>query len=259
VKGAELGDAQRAALEHATAAVQVAYAVHDLKAGKDAHGNPTVSGRLAFRDGTAPPTVALLTYELRGTVVDADGKPVVGARVSTRTLDRDFWTVSAPTDSHGRYHSVFIASSELGGDPVPFSVRVAKDDLVYEFLPDENVLFRRLQSARMDLRLPPKNYPLALPDPTSYPGAVYEGIVAGVTASGKPVRPLAATWPDAQGRFTLTLPGRLAGEAVSIWEARLDLFSKARATAGGAIDLRDWPTRLPAGAPREIASVTLPG
>jgi hypothetical protein len=258
VKGARVSQSERDALLRATAAISVAYPVHDLVAGRDARGNPTVSGRLSFRDGSAPPTVALSSYELSGTVIDSHGKPVVGARVSTRTLDRDFWTVSSPTDAAGRYRSVFIASSELGGDPVPFSVRVAKGDIVYEFLPDENVLFRRLQSARMDLRLPPKNFPLALPLPTSYPGAVYGGVAAGVAVDGRPVRLLAATWPDARGRFRLTLPRELRGQTVSLWEARLELFSGARATAGGAIDLRDWPAQLPADAPRDLASVTLP-
>src|SRR5205823_6574974 len=131
---------------------------------------------------------------------------VVGARVSTRTLDRDFWTVSSLTDAAGRYSSLFTASSEFGGNPVPFSIRVAKGDRVYEFLPDENVVFQRLQSARMDIHLPPRGYPLALPLPASYPGAVYEGIVVGAAADGKPVRPLSATWPDAGGRFRLVLP-----------------------------------------------------
>jgi hypothetical protein len=244
--------------ERATAAITVAYPIHDVRAGRDARGNPTLSGRISFADGSPPPTAALYSYELTGTVTDAKGKPVVGARVSTRTLDRDFWTVSSPTDENGRYRSVFIASSELGGNPVPYSVRVAKGDRVYEFLPDENVNFQRLQSARMDVRLPPRGYAMALPKPTSYPGAVYEGVVVGAAADGRPVRPLAATWPDAGGRFTLTLPRELAGKTVTLWEAKLDLFSRAAARAGGPIDLRDWPPELAPDEPQDLLRVELP-
>src|SRR5581483_9053275 len=120
--------------------------------------------------------------------------------------------------------------------------RVSKGQLVYQFLSQEFVYFQRLQSARLDLRLPPRNFAMALPRPQSYPGAVYTGIVAGVTVNGTPVRPAAATWPDASGRFTLTLPQSLAGKRVSIWEAKLNLFSVPDATPGSAIDLAHWPS-----------------
>lgn len=255
--GRALSARARAALLRARAPIQVAYPLRDLHT-TESGGGLVLSGRIGYGDGTAPPTVALLTYELTGTVVDSHGRPVVGARVSTRTADRDFWTVSRPTDDHGRYSSFFTASSELGGDPVPFTVRVEQGDRVWSFLPGEYVMFRRLRSASMDLRLPPPGYALALPLPTSHRGAIEEGVVVGAAVDGRPVRPLAATWPDGQGRFRLVLPRALAGRRVSLWEARLDLFSRREAAAGSAIDLRDWPRTLPRDAPRDLANITLP-
>jgi hypothetical protein len=255
--GEPLSPVVRTALARAVGWVNVAYALHDVRAGRDRSGRPTLTARLSFAGGAPPATVALSSYELSGTVVDASGRPVAGARISTRTLDHDFWAVSAPTDAQGRYRSVFIASSETGGNPVPFNVRVARGDLVWEFLPDENVLFQRLESATMNLRLPPANYPLALPLPTSYPGAIYEGVVAGVAVGGLPVRPVAATWPDRAGRFTLTLPSALRGRTVSLWEAQLDLFSRRPAVPGGPVELKDWPSALPPDAPRDLMRVRL--
>jgi hypothetical protein len=109
----------------------------------------------------------------------------------------------------------------------------------------------------MDLRLPPRGYAMVLPLPRSYPGAIYEGIVVGVAQGDVPVRAVSVTWPDAVGRFRLVLPRSLAGRKVSLWEAKLDLFSRAAAKPGGAIDLRDWPRALAPDAPRDLARVTL--
>ena len=247
----------RQALEQRAASITVAYTISDLRAGRDARGNPTVSGRISYADGTAPPVVSQYSYELAGTVTDAKGRPVVGARVSTRTADRDYWSVSTPTDEHGRYSSLFTASSERGGNPVPFDVRVSRGDLVHQFLPEETVAFQRLKSARLDIRLPPHGYAVGLPVPRSYPGAIYEGIVVGAAVGAKPVRPLIATWPDARGRFQLTLPRALAGRAVTLWEAKLNLFSRAAAAPGGPIDLRDWPAALQPDMPQELARIGL--
>ena len=255
--GRPLSASEQSALAAATASIDVAYAVKDLKVSRNGAGQPVVSGRLATADGSPPPAVGLLTYELDGTVTDADGKPVAGAQVSTRTLDRDYWTVSTFTDAQGRYSSLFTASAEAPGNPVPFTVRVSKGDVVYQFLSQEFVDFQRLKSARMDIRLPPPGYAMALPLPQSFPGALYAGIVVGVTLGAVPVHPVSATWLDRLGRFTLTLPKRVAGQSVSIWEARLNLFSVAEAKPGGAIDLRDWPATLPSDAPRDLAAVTL--
>ena len=257
VGGSALSSSEQSTLAASTASIDVVYSVRDLKASRNGAGQPVVSGQLARADGGAPPVVGLLTYELKGTVTDSGGKPVAGAQVSTRTLDRDYWTVSTVTDAQGRYSSLFTASAEAPGNPVPFTVRVSQGDVVYQFLSQEFVNFQRLQSATMDIRLPPAGYAMALPLPRSFPGALYSGIVVGVTNGVAPVHPVSATWLDSSGRFTITLPKRLAGQPVSIWEAKLNLFSAVEAKPGGAIDLQDWPVTLPPDAPRDLATVTL--
>ena len=259
VAGRSLSAGERSRLMASNAAITVAYAVHDLKVSRDSAGRPVVSGRLANANGAPPPLVGLFTYQLTGTVTDADGKPVVGAQVSTRTQDRDYWTVSTMTDANGRYSSLFTASAELFSNPVPFTVRVSKGDVVYQFLSQEVVYFQRLQSARMNIQLPPRGYPLALPLPESYPGAVYSGVVVGVAQGAVPVRPVSTTWLDQSGRFRIVLPAKLAGKTVSLWEGKLNLFSRKQARAGAPIDLLQWPGSLPRGVPRGLVSVQLQG
>jgi hypothetical protein len=202
--------------------------------------------------------VGLLTYQLTGTVTDASGKPVVGAQVSTRTLDRDYWTVSTLTDVNGTYSSLFTASSESTVDPVPFTVRVSVGNTVYQFLNEEFVYFPRLKSANLDIRLPPPGYAMAIPRAHSYPGAVYTGILAGAALGNVPIRPVSISWPDRGGRFTIVLPKAFAGRRVSLFEAQLALFSRFAARPGGAVALQSWPKELPADAPRDVASIQLP-
>jgi hypothetical protein len=256
VGGKALTHVQQAALRAAAAVVTVAYPIRGLTVTRNARGLRVVTGTISLSDGSAPPTVSLYSYELTGTVTGANGKPVAGARVSTRTVDRDYWTVSSATDESGRFSSLFTASDEVGHDPVPMTVRVAVGDLVYQFLPQEFVRFAALRSARLDLRLPPAGYPMALPRPTSYPGAVYQGIVVGVADGDRVLRPVRTTWPDRRGRFTIVLPPSAGGRGLSIWEANLTLFSRAPALPGGAIDLRDWPRTLAPGVPRNLASLS---
>ncbi len=48
--------------------------------------------------------MSLFTYRLSGRITGADGRPVAGATVVTRTVDReDFWTFSEPSDANGNY------------------------------------------------------------------------------------------------------------------------------------------------------------
>jgi hypothetical protein len=259
VGGKALTSSQRAALQQTEASIDVAYTVRDLGTSRNSAGDPVVTGRLVDSSGNPPPPVGLLTYRLTGTVIDSDGKPVSGAQVSTRTLDRDYWTVSTPTDAQGRYSSLFTASSEAPQNPVPFTVRVSVGNTVYQFLPEEFVYFERLKSARLDIRLPPTGYAMAIPRPQSYPGAVYTGIVAAVAHGSTPVRPLSITWPDRSGRFKIVLPKDVAGQTLSLFEADLSLFSPFKAVPGGPVALGEWPKSLPADAPRDVAPVHLSG
>jgi hypothetical protein len=255
--GKPLSPADQTRLAAAQGSIQVAYPVTGLEESTDAAGDPVVSGRVATAAGAAPPKVGLLTYQLKGTVTDSNGRPVAGAVVSTRTTDRDYWTISTVTGKDGRYSSLFTASSESQQDPVPFTIRVSIGDTVYQFLQLEFVYFKRLESATLDIRLPPRGYPMAIPEPVSYPGALYTGILVGAAVNGAPVKPVSATWPSGSGRFQLTLPKSLAGKTVTLWEAKLQLFSRTPATAGGPVDVAGWPRTLPPDAPRNLASVTL--
>jgi hypothetical protein len=259
VGGKPLTNAQQSELLAAQASIDIAYELSGLAVSHNAAGEPVITGRLVDSAHAPPPPVGLFTYQLTGTVTDSNGKPVSGAQVSTRTLDRDYWTVSTPTDAHGYYSSLFTASSEASQNPVPFTVRVSIGDVVYQFLSQEFVYFERLQSAKLDIQLPPAGYAMALPRPRSYPGAVYIGTLAGAAVGNTPIRPVAITWPDRSGRFQITLPKRFAGKKVSLFEAKLTLFSPFEAKAGGRVALGDWPTSLPTDSPRDLVSVQLPG
>ena len=139
---------------------------------RDSAGNPTVSGRISYADGTAPPVVSRYSYELTGNRHRRNGHPVADARVSTRTVDRDYWTVSGPTDAQGRYSSLFTASSERRRRPRPLHGPRLEGRLVYEFLSEEVVdVPTACRAPGWTSGLPPHGYPMALPLPLSYPGA----------------------------------------------------------------------------------------
>ena len=179
-------------------------------------GNVVVTGRIATRGGFAPAGVSLFTYRLSGRITGADGKPVAGATVVTRTIDRDFWTFSEPSDADGNYTSFFAASDKSQEDPVQFSVQVALGPVSYSSGLIPTVKFKRLRSARMDVQLPARvGGVLPLPTSSSYEGAVYQGLLVGASVGGRVVKPLAAQWPDAKGRFRLVLPASARGKTVS--------------------------------------------
>lgn len=260
VDGKSLSDDQKKALKRRIlGSIDVGYGVQDIKTAKQSDGTILVSGRLAYADGKTPPQpVTIYTYQLSGTVTDSDGHPVVGAVVSTRTLDRSFWTISARTDTNGHYTSLFTASAEQPGNPVPFDIRIARGDELWEFPAGEQVTFRRLQSATMDIQLPPVGYAISIPVAKSYPGAIYEGLVVGVDVSGQVIKPVKATWATKDGAFTLVLPASAAGKAVTFWERSQRVFLTSEAKPGGPIADTVWPKSLPDSAVPRIGSTTLP-
>ena len=259
VGGRALNASERSAAQTASGGFTVAYRIDDLKASSGKNGSVVVTGRIATRGGFAPAGVSLFTYRLSGRITAANGTPVAGATVVTRTVDRDFWTFSEPSDANGNYTSFFASSDKSQDDPVPLSVQVALGSVSYSSGLIPTVKFKRLRSARMDVQLPARVGGV-LPLPTSSPveGAVYQGLLVGASVGGRVVKPLAAQWPDAKGVFRLVLPASTRGKTVRLWQSSFQAFATFPATPGGAVDLRTWPTGLSPRVSTGTANVQLP-
>ncbi len=218
-----------------------------------------VRGVASYANGAPPPQVGLFTYRLSGTITGDDGRPVQGATVVTRTLDRDFWTFSQPSNANGRYVSFFTAADKDGDDPVPFQIQVAAGRVSYSSGLDRKVTFKRLRSATLDLKLPAApTAALPLASSAAQEGAIYQGLLVGVSTAGRVVKPLAARWPDRSGRFSLVLPARVRGRTVRFWQGNLQAFSRVEARPGGPVDLNAWPVGLSPRIPRDTAVLRLP-
>ena len=257
VGGRALGAGERAALLQARGGISVGYRLVDLRARTQANGRVVVSGRAVRADGGPVPPVVLLTYRLTGTIRGADGQPVQGASVITRTLDRNFWTFSEPSNAAGRYVSFFAASDQVGSNPVPMTVQVAHGRTSYT-TGTRDPTFTPLRSAELDARLPASGTTMPLPAPTSTAGAIYRGLLVGVSGPAGPIRPVSARWPDARGRFTLVLPASARGRTLRFWESDFQAFSRAVARPGGPVDLAGWPTGLSPRVARDVAFLRAP-
>ncbi len=240
------------------AGFSVYYPLTGLHASVLKNGNVLVQGRAASVEGAPPPLVSLYTYRLTGVITDSTGKPVQGAVVVTRTQDRDFWTYSTTSDAQGRYTSFFAASDESGANPVTLSVQVAVGDSIYGLPTGVNVNFTALKSATMNAQLPASGTGLPAPTSTSYVGAVYEGLLVGVSGAKGVVKPVSAHWPDAHGNFSLVLPASMRGKTVRFWENYRQLFQTFPATPGGLVDLTNWPSALLPRVPQGFQTLTLP-
>jgi alcohol dehydrogenase (cytochrome c) len=231
----------------AKGAIDVVYGLVGVRSRVQRNGSVVVSGRVTLANGrSAPAPVVLFTYQLRGTITDAQGRPVQAAVVVTRTLDRDFWTLSTPSDAQGRYSSFFPASDRSGADPVPMNVQVAVGTTNYLVAAGKTPRFKRLRSATMDIQLPASGTTMQLSDTSSFAGAVYEGLLVGVSGRRGVIKPLAARWPDRSGRFSLTLPASARGQTITFWQNYRQFFSRIDATPGGRVDLASWPSALEA-------------
>ncbi|MDX6560492.1 MAG: hypothetical protein QOD65_306, partial [Gaiellales bacterium] len=261
VKSAKLAGHALSASDRATVLAlhngfTVGYQITSLHTSRGKSGNVVLTGRAVFASGQAVPPVALFTYQLSGTVTDASGKPVYGAVVVSRTQDRDFWTFSKPTGKDGRYTSFFAASDETGADPVPLSVQVASGPVSFSSGAAATVKFSALKSATLNIQLPGgPTAVMPLPTASSYAGAVYEGLVLGVSGPNGIVRPLSASWPDRNGRFRLTLPASVRGQKLSVWEDVSQFFSSFEATPGGRFDMTSYPRKVLQRYPQGMASI----
>jgi hypothetical protein len=182
---------------------------------------------------------------------------VQGAVVVCRTNDRDFWTFSAPSDANGHYTSNFHASDELGDDPVPLNIGVALGQVSYGGNLGTLANFARNKSANLDIQLKAgTSYTLAKPDTVN--GAFYEGPAIGVASAGRVVKPVAARWPDASGRFSMTLPASMRGKTIAFWQNRRVFFSGITAEPGGKVDVSNWPSKLAPSIASRLAYLKLP-
>ena len=258
IDGSAASAAQRTELRGAQGFVVVRFRLNDLEATREQDGI-RITGRATFADGTPPPRVVLYAYQLAGRVVDAQGRGVKDAIVSTRSLDREFWSLSPPSRADGSYESFFYPSASEEGEEVGFIVRIARGNETWEMNEGDVVFFRKLQSSRMEVRLPARGHALQPPTPQVEPGAIYEGLLVGVEVDGRSIKPLSARWVDAQGRFELVLPASLAGKTVRFWESELYSFSRTPARPGAPVDLAHWPRSIPSDAPRDLERLTLPG
>ena len=256
LSGRSLTTAQQRAVRGATGGISVGYRVTGVSVVDRPNGTVVVRGRVARSDGVPAPPVVLLSYRLAGKITDAAGNPVRGATVVTRTNDRDFWTFSEPSDAGGRYTGFFPASDKTASDPVEFAVQVANGRTSYT-TGARNPTFKRLASSNLDLRLPASGTTMALPTAVTTPGAIYRGLLVGVSGPNGVVKPVSATWPDALGRFTLVLPGSVKGSTLRFWQSDFQSFTTG-AAPGGPVVLATWPTKLSPRVSRDTGFVRVP-
>ena len=178
IGGKPLTDAQHAAVLKARGGISVGYAISNLSSRPGAEGTVVVTGRLGNGKGLAPPPVGLYSYQLTGRITDANGAPVKGAVVTTRTNDHKFWTVSEPTGPTGVYTSFLVAADQAGDDPVPMTVGVAVGSDSYAEPLNDFVDFPKLKSATLNIQLPAQVGGALVKsslNPTAMPGAIYRG------------------------------------------------------------------------------------
>jgi alcohol dehydrogenase (cytochrome c) len=260
VAGRALNEGERRALLGSSGGLEAGYRISDLGTRRQANGTVVVSGRVSYGDGSAAPLVSLYTYRLSGTITDAAGRPVQGAIVVTRTQDRDFWTFSQPSNANGRYTSFFAAADRTNDDPVPLQVQVAVGPVSYSSGIVNNVRFKRLQSATMDVRLPARpGVPLPLPTATSSVGAIYQGTLVGVRTPNGVVKPVSARWPDGSGRFRIVLPASVRDTTLRLWAAPFQAYSISEARPGGPVAESIWPTALSPRLPRSGPALRIDG
>ncbi len=244
--------------------ISVGYAVKNISAHTQSNGDVVLTGSLSYGNSPQPPpTVLLYSYELTGRITDANGNPVAGAIVTTRTNDRQYWTQSRPTAANGSYASFLVAADQEGDDPVPMEVGVAVGNTAYAEPAADQINFAKLQSALLNVQLPASPstpLPKTSLNPQTIAGAIYQGLLVGVVGGkGGVIKPISATWPDGSGKFRLVLPSSARGLAVSFWEAQRQFFSTKTATPGAVVDPAIYPKTLPSNAPQGLATFKLPG
>ncbi len=261
IGGQPLSAAQRSELDGASSGISVGYQIANVSSHIDSSGDVVVSGQLSYGKHLAPPPVLLYSYELKGVVTDANGNPVKGAIVTTRTNDHQYWTFSRPSGANGSYASFLVAADEEGDNPVPMEVGVAIGSIAYAEPVTDMINFAQLSSSTLNIQLPATPGGALLKStltPQAFPGAIYQGLLVGVSGGQGVIKPIQATWPAKNGYFRLVLPPSTAGLTVRFWEDSRQFFSTSGAAAGRLVNPSDYPASLPSDAPQGLATVTLP-
>ena len=176
IGGKPIDSAEKRSLSRASGGFSSAFAISKVKTSVQHNGDVLVTGTATDSSGAAPPTVHLVSYELTGRITNADGNPVVGAYVITRTQDRDYWTRSNPSNSNGYYTSFFTAADTTDANPVLISVGVAYGSTSYGGITGTNIDFARLKSSRLNIQLGTgTSYKIS--PPTSFGTAFYSGLM----------------------------------------------------------------------------------
>jgi glucose dehydrogenase len=257
INGKRLTAGQKKSINRATGGFTSAFGISGLHARVRKNGSVLVTGRATDSAHNGPPGVHLLTYVLSGRVTDVQGNPVKGAIVVTRTLDRQYWTRSNPTNAQGYYSSFFPASDQSSADPVPISVGVALGNISYGGALGTNINFARLQSSVLNIQLGNgTSYTISPPDP--YVSSIQAGLTVGVTIGDKVVKPLSARWPKRNGDFSLVLPSSVRGHTVSFFENQLQVPSRFAASPGGAMDMKSYKGFIGPTVPRNLAPLAIP-
>jgi len=263
VDGHKLTPVQQKEVASATTGISVGYSISDVATHVGPEGTIVLSGLISYGKGLAPHPVQLYSYELTGTVTDANGNPVKGAIVTTRTNDHKFWTFSEPTGANGKYTSFLVAADQEGDNPVPMTVAVSVGTNAYTEPTSDFVNFAELKSSMLDIQLPSSPGVTLVKtslNPQAIPGAIYRGLLVGVVGGrGRVIKPLSAKWPDANGRFELVLPASARGLVAKFWEDERQFFTTTEPKPGGAVDPAVYPKSLATDAPQALATVKLPG
>jgi hypothetical protein len=143
------------------------------------------------------------------------------------------------------------------------SIGVAVGDTFYAMAATDAIDFAKLKSSVLNIQLPATagtTLVKANLNPQPIPGAIYQGLLVGVVGGrGRVIKPLRASWPDAEGRFQIVLPSSARGAVAKFWQSDRQFFSTKVAKPGGAIDPAIYPKSLPNDAPQDLATLKLPG
>ena len=124
----------------------------------------------------------------------------------------------------------------------PSAIQIATGPLSYGGSQGTSFKFKRLRSATLNLQLPTataKALPAATP--IAQVGAVYQGLVIGVTYGGKVIKPMFARWPDRHGKFSMVLPASYAARRCTSGRTAANSSHVSPPSPAGPVDLASWP------------------